>query len=62
LPRLTNAFAKKLENHSAMMALYARCNFGHVLQALRVTPTMEAGIGSHVWSIEEIVGLSEQAT
>jgi hypothetical protein len=26
-------------------------------QTLRVTPAMEAGIATHVWSIEEIVGL-----
>jgi hypothetical protein len=26
-------------------------------QTLRVTPTMEAGISDHVWSLDEIVGL-----
>jgi hypothetical protein len=26
-------------------------------QTLRVTPAMEAGVASHVWSVEEIVGL-----
>jgi hypothetical protein len=26
-------------------------NVGQVLQALRVTPTMEAGVASHVWGI-----------
>ena len=56
--RLTNAFSKKLENHAAMVALYFMYyNFGRVHQTLRVTPTMEAGIADHVWSIEEIVGL-----
>lgn len=30
---------------------------GRVHQTLRVTPAMQAGIASHVWSIEEIVGL-----
>jgi hypothetical protein len=33
-----------------------RCSV-RVHQTLRVTPAMEAGIASHVWSIEEIVGL-----
>jgi IS1 family transposase len=56
--RLTNAFSKKLENHAAMVALYFMYyNFARVHQTLRVTPTMEAGIATHVWSIEEIVGL-----
>lgn len=30
---------------------------GRVHQTLRVTPGMEAGVASHVWSVEEIVGL-----
>lgn len=32
-------------------------NFARVHQTLRATPAMEAGIASHVWSVEEIVGL-----
>jgi hypothetical protein len=32
-------------------------NFVRVHQTLRVTPAMESGTASHVWSIEEIVGL-----
>ncbi len=56
--RLTNAFSKKIENHSAAVALYFMYyNFGRVHQTLRVTPAMEAGISDHVWSVEEIVGL-----
>lgn len=56
--RLTNAFSEKLENHAATAALYFMYyNFARVHQTLRVTPAMEAGIASHVWSIEEIVGL-----
>lgn len=58
--RLTNAFSKKVENHFAMLALYFfYYNFCRVHQTLRVTPTMEAGITDHVWSIEEMVGLLE---
>ena len=58
--RLTNAFSKKLDNHIAMIALFhMRYNFARVHQTLRVTPAMEAGISSHVWSIEEIVHLVE---
>jgi hypothetical protein len=33
------------------------CNLARVHQTLKVTPAMEAGIGDHVWSIEEIIGL-----
>jgi hypothetical protein len=56
--RLTNGFSKKVENHSAAVALYLMYyNFGRVHQTLRVTPAMEAGVTDHVWTIEEIVGL-----
>src|SRR5580704_479272 len=56
--RLTNAFSKKIENHAHMIAIWHMYyNFARVHQTLRVTPAMEAGISSHVWSIEEIVGL-----
>ena len=30
-------------------------------KTLRVTPTMEAGIADHVWSLAEIVGLLDTA-
>jgi hypothetical protein len=58
--RLTNAFSKKLENHARMIALWhTGCNFGRVHQKLRVTPAMEVGISSQVWTIQEIVVLPE---
>ena len=60
--RLTNAFSKKLENHSAAVALhFVWYNFVRVHQTLRVTPAMEAGIADHVWSLAEIVGLLDAA-
>lgn len=56
--RLTNAFSRRAENHAASVALYFMYyNFARVHQTLRVTPAMAAGIASHVWSVEEIVGL-----
>jgi hypothetical protein len=56
--RLTNGFSKKVENHSAAVALqYMHYNFVPVHRTLRVTPAMEAGIADHGWSIEEIVSL-----
>lgn len=58
--RLTNAFSKKLENHAHMVAIYYMYyNYCRRHQTLRVTPAMEAGISGHVWSIEEIVRLTE---
>jgi hypothetical protein len=58
--RLTNAFSKKIENHIHMVALfYMHYNFCRVHQTLRVTPAMEAGLSSHVWSIQEIVMLAQ---
>ena len=51
-------FSKKLENHTATLALYfIYYNFGRLHQTLRVTPAMEAGLADHVWAIEEIVAL-----
>ena len=60
--RLTNAFSKNIENHIASIAIhYMHYNFCRVHQTLRVTPAMEAGISSHVWSLTEIVGLLDAA-
>ena len=59
--RLTNAFSKKVENHAAAVALwFMYYNFCRVHQTLRVTPAMEAGISTHVWTIEELCGLLPQ--
>ncbi len=42
-----------------MLALFHMYhNFARIHQTLRVTPAMEAGISSHVWSIAEIVVLT----
>jgi IS1 family transposase len=58
--RLTNAFSKKIENHSAAVALYMMYyNFGRKHQTLGTTPAVKAGIADHIWTVEEIVGLLE---
>ena len=58
--RLTNGFSKKVENHRYAVALYfMHYNFVRIHKSLRVTPAMEAGIADHVWTLEEIAGLSE---
>jgi hypothetical protein len=59
--RLTNAFSKKVENHAAAIALhFMHYNFARIHQTLRITPAMAAGISDHVWSLEEIVRLSDK--
>ena len=56
--RLTNAFAKKWENHWAAVAVwFAFYNFCRVHKTLRVTPAMEAGLTDHVWTLEELCNL-----
>ena len=47
--RLTNAFSKKIEKHSAMVNLFfLHYNFCRTHKTLRVTPAMEAGIATTV--------------
>lgn len=69
--RLTNAFSKKAENHSAAVSLYFMYyNFCRVHQTLtqdhpnhyRTTPAMAAGITDHVWKVEEILEAMEPTT
>lgn len=58
--RLTNGFSKKVQNHECAVALhFMYYNFGRIHKSLRVTPAMESGLASHVWSLEEIAGLAE---
>jgi IS1 family transposase len=59
--RLTNGFSKKLENLRHAVAIhYMHYNFCRVHKSLRVTPAMEATLASHVWTMEELVGLLER--
>jgi transposase-like protein/IS1 family transposase len=57
MTRLTNAFSKKWMNLKHAYALqFAYYNFCKVHQTLRVTPAMEQGITSHVWTLRELIG------
>ena len=57
--RLTNAFSTKVQNLEHAIALHFMWyNFGRVHRTLRVTPAMEAGVSDHVWTVAEIVSLS----
>jgi len=54
--RSSYGFSKKWDNLDHALALHiAHYNFCHQLEALRVTPAMEAGIVDDIWSIEELV-------
>lgn len=59
--RLTNAFSKKIENHTAAVALHMmHYNFVRIHQTLKVTPAMAAGGTNRLWEIEDIVALLDQ--
>jgi hypothetical protein len=54
--RLTNGFSKKLENHSAAIALWIGFyNFCRIHESLRCTPAMALGVTDHIWSIAELM-------
>jgi hypothetical protein len=58
LPRVTNGFSKKLENHAASVAIFMTWyNFGRVHQTLKTTPAVKAGVASRVWSVDDMVAL-----
>jgi transposase-like protein/IS1 family transposase len=57
LTRLTNAFSKKRANLRAALALhFGWYNFCRTHRTIRVTPAMEAGITSHIWTVGELLG------
>jgi IS1 family transposase len=59
--RLTNGFSKKIENHSASVALYMMYyNYGRKHTTLGTSPAVKAGLADHIWSVEEIIGLLEK--
>ena len=60
--RLTNAFSKKVENLAAAVSLhFMHYNFCRVHKTLGTTPAVAAGVADHVWTIDEIVALLEDA-
>jgi IS1 family transposase len=59
--RLTNAFSRKIENHSAAVALHMMYySFSRIHQTLKVTPAIAAGVTSKLWEIEDIIGLLDE--
>lgn len=58
LTRLTNAFSKKWDNLWAAYCLhFAYYNFCRIHKTLRVTPAMEAGIASTVWTLADLLAV-----
>lgn len=58
--RLTNAFSKKLDNHCHALALYfVFYNFVRIHKTLKVTPAMAAGVTSRLFSMEDIVKITD---
>lgn len=58
--RLTNAFTKKVENHCHALALYfVFYNFIRIHKTLKVTPAMAAGVTDKLWSVEDIVAMTD---
>ena len=64
--RLTNAFSKKLENHTYALALYfVHYNFCRPHKSLanpyHRSPAMAAGIADRIWTIEDLLGLLDRS-
>jgi hypothetical protein len=58
--RLSNGFSRKIENHTAAVALnYFAYNFTKIHRTLRASPAMAAGVTDHLWDTGELVGLLE---
>jgi hypothetical protein len=54
--RLTNGFSKKIENHSASVAIHLmHYNFARIHTTLRITPAMAAGVSDHVGPLKKLL-------
>ncbi|HZL59845.1 MAG TPA: IS1 family transposase [Stellaceae bacterium] len=59
--RLTNAFSKKMENHTHALSIYFMFyNFVRIHQTLRVTPAMAAGVTDKLWSLTDMVRIVDE--
>jgi IS1 family transposase len=58
--RLTNAFSRKLENHMHAVSFYFMVyNFVKIHSSIKTTPAMEAGVTDFLWTVEDIVMMTE---
>jgi IS1 family transposase len=60
--RLTNAFSKKVENHTAAVSLhFMHYNFCRVHKSIGTTPAGAIGLTDHPWKIAEVISLLDEA-
>jgi hypothetical protein len=60
--RLSNAYSKKVASHRHALSLYfCFYNWARIHKTLRVTPAMAAGLTDHLWTMEEIVEMMDEA-
>lgn len=58
--RLTNGFSKKVENHTAAVALHSmHYNFVRIHQTLKMSPAMAAGVTDRLWEMNDLVEMIE---
>jgi len=58
--RLTNAFSKKIENHTRAIALhFMNYNFCRVHKSIKTTPAIAAGVTNKMWTMEDVVEMTE---
>lgn len=58
--RLTNAFSKKVENHTAAVSLHSMFyNFVRLHQTLKMSPAMAAGVTDRLWEMTDLVAMIE---
>ncbi len=58
--RKTNAFSKKIENHCHAISLhFMYYNFCRIHKSLRISPAMAAGVTDRLWSIEDVVSMTD---
>ena len=53
----TRVFEEIGDLEHAIALEYMYYNFCLIHQTLRVTPTVEAGVSNHVWSLDEVMAL-----
>lgn len=62
LPRLTDTFSKRVENHAYALALhFVHYNCVRIRKTPRVAPAMAAGVTDRLWGLRDIPTLVETA-
>jgi IS1 family transposase len=58
--RLTDAFSKKLEHHMRAVSFYFMVyNFVKIHSSIKTTPAIEAGVTNFLWSMQDIVLMTD---